>query len=116
MIQLNLFVHQQERTKDTTRFVQENAVRLGGNCAKVMQHFQKNNTPLTDDTARLWLDVRNLAQRVADLRLNGIVILDTWVKDSKYRNSHKKYELACTCLIPERDNSNCYLHNPTLKF
>lgn len=114
-LQIQFPPHRRERTPEGTTHVNANAVKFSGNCAKIMHHWQKQNIPLTDDTARLWLDVRNLAKRIADLRENGVVILDTWVKDTKERNSHKKYNLGCTCSIPGQDTTNCYLHSEKLK-
>lgn len=78
---------------------------------KIIRHFQNGGAPLSDDTARMWLGVRNLPQRCADLRNSGIVVLDNW-NETK---THKLYKIGCQCPIPKHDTTGCYLHDDKLK-
>lgn len=115
--------HSREKTAEGTAHVKKMAVKIGGNMRKIMRHFQNGNVPLTDETARTWqhLRVRNLAQRIADLRTlhlrvpaiseTPIVILSNWVEGTNY----KKYRLGCTCKEPGKDTDGCWLHSEKLK-
>jgi len=79
---------------------------------KLIAYWQRNNLPLSDDAARTILGVKNLAQRVADLRhKSGVVILDRWDSTKKF----KLYHLGCQCETPRIDVTGCYLHDPKLK-
>ena len=99
-------VHTKERTPEGTQHVQDNAVKFGGNCLKLIEYWQKNNIPLSDDKARQWLGVRNLAQRVADIRNSGVVVLSDWDKSHTF----KLYRLGCQCATPGTDTNGCTLH------
>jgi len=110
-LQIQFPPHKKERTAEGTQHVQQNAVKFGGNSKKLMQHWQKQNIPLSDDNARAWLSVRNLAQRVADLRDNGVIIMADWNE----MKTHKTYKLGCQCAAPGRDTTGCWLHDPNKK-
>jgi hypothetical protein len=109
--QLQLPPHTRERSPEQTAYVQAHAVRLGGNNMKLIKFWQNQNVPISCDNAKDWIGVRNLVQRVADLRALNIVILDKWDPTKTF----KFYYLGCQCAEPRRDVTGCYLHSQELK-
>lgn len=103
-------IHTHEQTAEGTAHVNRNAAKFSNNCKLIMQHFQKQNVPLTADYAYQWLGVRNAGQRFSDLRLkNGVIIISEWNKQL----SCKTYRLGCNCPLPE--TTGCYLHDEKMK-
>lgn len=108
---LQLPPHRYEKSEAGTDYVQTHQVRLGGNNKKLIRFWQNQNIPISCDNAKDWIGVRNLVQRVADLRALNIVVLDKWDPTKTF----KFYYLGCQCAEPRRVTSGCLLHDPSLR-
>jgi len=105
-------VHTKERTPEGTATVRLKGAQLGGNCKKLVQFWQSRWYWISDDDARSMIGVRNLSQRVANIRNeNGIAVEDKWNDESK--KDFKRYRLKCTCRIVGGEDvvAGCYIHD-----
>lgn len=112
--QIDFSVHRNERTKETTRFVQDNAKKLSGNCKKLVKFWQEKHYWLSSDSCLQLAGVRNVTQRCADLIHINKIPVEIMMSENK---QYKLYRLKCTChhVHGELQNDGCWLHSEKLK-
>lgn len=108
-------VHTIERTADSQAILNDKRWKFSKNCTKLMQFWQSGKWYwLSDDDCRELVGVRNITQRVADLRhINKIPIESRLDEKGRF----KRYRLKCTCRVihGEMVRCSCYVHDPLMK-
>lgn len=105
--------HKRERTKEGEAILIEQNARLTGNNYDLVKFWQSKWYWLDDDTCRNMTGIKNVTQRVANIR-NDIGIP---VEKDKRAGGVVWYRLKCTCHLigGVKETRGCYVHSEELK-
>lgn len=87
--ELNFTIHEVENNLESNQHLSENRKHFTEQCKKVLELLEKG-IRLTTINARDYR-ILSLPRRIADLKENGIVISEKWIKNSEGKRSIKEW-------------------------
>ena len=111
---IQIRVHQIERTAQGTEWVRNNGQKMSNNCRKLLAFWQEKRYWLNKHDCLRFVGVDCISQRSADLIHKNQIPID---KHNEPGEDCTRYRLRCTCqtIGGITQKQGCWAHDPALK-